>query len=43
MGTFSIAEALSLDVGAAGAFLGEFFGSNPDRLYEVFTRFQFHY
>ena len=43
MGTFSIAEALSLDVGAAGAFLGEFFGSNPDRLYEVFTRFQFQY
>lgn len=43
MTTIALAEGLNLDVGIAGAFLGEFFGPETDDLFEVFTRFQFQY
>jgi hypothetical protein len=39
----AVSEGLSLDVGAAGAFLGEFFDPDADDLFEVFTRLQFQY
>ena len=43
MATIAVAEGLALDVGAAGAFLGNFFAQGSDDLFEIFTRLQFQY
>ena len=43
MVSLGVAEGLSLDVGAAGAFLGTFFARDADDLFEIFTRLQFQY
>ena len=34
---------MSLDVGAATANLGRFFGNDPTTIYEVFSRLQLQY
>ena len=43
MASVALAEGLGLDVGLAGAFLGDFFGPDADDLYEAFSRLQFQY
>jgi len=41
--TFEVAKDLNLQAGVAGAFLGDFFGTNADDLYEGFSRFQLQF
>lgn len=43
MCSFTVAEGLLLDIGAAGAFPGSFFARGAAALFEVFTRLQFQY
>lgn len=41
--TLEVAKNLNLQVGAAGAFLGDFFATDADDLYEAFSRFQLQF
>lgn len=41
--TLNMAKYLNLQVGAAYAFLGDFFGLDADDLFEVFSRFQLQF
>ena len=46
MFTYEMAKCLNLQLGAAFAFLGDYYksgGQNPDNLHEVFSRFQLHF
>ncbi|GIW57054.1 MAG: hypothetical protein KatS3mg082_3458 [Nitrospiraceae bacterium] len=43
MFSFDVATGLVLDVGVAGALLGDFFAPRADDLFEAFTRLQFQY
>jgi len=40
---WKIAESLQMELGAAYAPLGEFFGTDPDPLFEAFSRLQFEW
>ncbi len=41
--TVTVAEGFQLDVGTAGAFLGDFYGQGAEDLYEIFVRGQFQF
>jgi hypothetical protein len=43
MVTFVVAEGMTLDVGGARAFLGDFLAPGADDLFEIFTRLQLQY
>lgn len=41
--SFLVGKGFRLDVGSAGAFLGDFFGRDAEDLYEVFVRIQYEF
>lgn len=41
--TLEVAKNLNLQAGAAGGFMGDFFATGADNLYEVFSRFQLQF